>query len=148
MSDIVLFDWDDEIQNDGEDREFITLEAGDYEFEVNKYERGRYTPSGNGKTPPCNQIEVTLAITTKDGIAYVKDRFPLASTFEWKISGFFRSVGLKKHGEKLRMCWDEAIGCKGKAKITKTEGNKEGLYFNNVDKYIDPIAKGAADEWS
>lgn len=149
MSDIVLFDWEDEIEKDGEDTSFVILEPGDYDFEVSKYERGRYTPSESAKTPPCNQVEVTLCIQTSKGTAYIKDRFPLASTFEWKLSAFFRSIGLKKHGEKLKMEWDKAVGLKGRAKIIKVEGNKEGLYFNNVDKYFDPvIAKGAADEWS
>jgi hypothetical protein len=67
---------------------------------------------------------------------------------EWKISAFFRAVGLKKHGEKLKMKWDQAIGLKGKAHITKTKGNKDDIFFNNVGNYIDPVAKGEDDEWS
>ena len=53
------------------------------------------------------------------------------------------------------MKWQESIGMKGKAHVTKSEGNKEGVFFNNVGYYIDPVAKGEpaakskeVDEWS
>ena len=79
----------------------------------------------------------------------------MASTMEWKISAFFRSIGLKKHGEKLKMKWNETIGCKGRAHVTKTQGSKnDGVYFNNIGRFIDPIAKAKEskgevdDEWN
>lgn len=147
MEETKVFDWDDEIQDDGSQQEFITLEEGDYEFEVYKFERGHYTPKSGAKTPACNQANVTLKITTDAGDTYVTERFPLASTMEWKISAFFRSIGLKKHGEKLKMQWNEAIGLKGRAHIVKTPGSKANTFFNNVDYYIDPVA-GEVDEWS
>ena len=146
--DAKVFDWDDEIEFDGEDREFVTLEEGDYEFEVVKFERSHYTPGQNAKTPSCNQADITLKIQTAAGDAFVVDRFPLASTMEWKISSFFRAIGLKKHGEKLKMKWTESIGCKGKAHITKTPGKTDGVFFNNVGRYIDPVAKAEDDEWN
>lgn len=145
-----VFDWDDEVEFDGEERSFVTLEEGDYEFEVTKFERGHYTPGAGAKTPSCNQANMTLKVETENGEAYIIDRFPLASTMEWKISAFFRSVGLKKHGEKLKMKWQESIGLKGRAHITKTEGNRDGVYFNNIGYYIDPVAatEGEDDEWN
>lgn len=148
---VKVFDWDDEIEDDGEQRDFVTLEEGDYEFEVHKFERGHYTPKAGAKTPACNMAIVTLKISTKDGDSFVTENFPLASTMEWKASAFFRSIGLKKHGEKLKMKWGESIGLKGMAHITKTQGNKEGTFFNNVKYYIDPKAStenGEDDEWS
>lgn len=145
---VKVLDWDDEIEFDGEDRSFVTLEEGDYEFEVTKFERGHYTPKAGAKTPACNQASMTLKVTTKEGDCFLTDNFPLASTMEWKISAFFRSVGLKKHGEKLKMQWKESLGLKGRAHITKTEGTKGGVFFNNVGYYIDPVAKGEDDEWS
>jgi hypothetical protein len=144
----VVFDWDDEIEFDGEGGNFTTLEEGDYEFEVHKFERSRYTPSASAKTPACNQADITLKVSTENGDAYIVDKFPLASTMEWKISAFFRSVGLKKHGERLKMQWQESIGLKGKAHITKSEGKNQGVFFNNVGYYIDPVAKAEDDEWS
>ena len=61
---VKVFDWDDEIQEDGEQKTFVTLEEGDYEFEVTKFERGHYTPSASAKTPACNQANMTLKIQT------------------------------------------------------------------------------------
>jgi hypothetical protein len=145
---VKVFDWDDEIENDG-NGDFVTVEEGDYEFEVTKFERGTYTPGDKAKTPACNMAKITMKIETPEGDCFVNDNFPMASTMEWKISAFFRSIGLKKHGEKLKMKWNESIGCKGRAHITKTEGTqKNGIFFNNVGKYIDPPAKGDDDEWS
>lgn len=145
---VKVFDWDDEIEYDGEDRSFVILEEGDYEFEVTKFERSHYTPKAGAKTPACNQADVTLKITTEEGDCYIVDRFPLASSMEWKISSFFRSIGLKKHGEKLKMKWTDAIGCTGRAHITKTSGSKDNVFFNNVGRYIDPLVKTEDDEWS
>lgn len=145
---VMIFDWDDEIQDDGEQKVFVTLEEGDYDFEVTKFERGHYTPKANAKTPACNQANMTLKIHTDNGDCFITENFPLASTMEWKISAFFRSIGLKKHGEKLQMKWTDAIGLKGKAHITKTAGKKENTFFNNVGYFIDPVAKGEDDEWS
>ncbi len=145
---VKVYDWDDEIEDDGEQRDFVTLEEGDYEFEVYKFERGHYTPKAGAKTPACNQAMMTLKITSDDGDCYITDNFPLASTMVWMASAFFRSIGMKKHGEKLKMQWSESIGKKGKAHITKTTGSKENVFFNNVGKYIDPVAQTEDDEWS
>lgn len=145
---VKVYDWDDEIEDDGEQRDFVTLEEGDYDFEVYKFERTHYTPKAGAKTPACNQATMTLKITTDEGDAYISDNFPLASTMEWKASAFFRAIGLKKHGEKLKMQWNQAIGLTGKAHITKTTGTKENVFFNNVGHYIDPVAKSEDEEWS
>ena len=142
---VKVYDWDDEISDDG-NGSFVTLDEGSYDFEVTKFERGHYTPSANSKTPACNQANITIKISTKDGDAYIVDKFPLASTMEWKASAFFRSIGLKKHGEPLKMRWTETIGCKGRAYITKTKGEKQDVYFNNVKNYLDPVK--VDDEWS
>lgn len=146
---VKVFDWEDEIEDDGEGISFITLEEGDYEYEVTKFERGHFTPKKEGKTPACNMAIMTLKIETNAGACFITENFPLASTMEWKASAFFRSIGLKKHGEKLKMKWGEAIGCKGHAHIIKTAGSKENTFFNNVKYFIDPVAKAEEEEeWS
>lgn len=145
---IRVFDWEDEIEDDGEQTSFVTLEEGDYEFEVTKFERGHFTPKADSKTPACNQAMMTLKISTAEGDCYITENFPLASTMEWKASAFFRSIGLKKHGEKLRMKWNETIGLKGRAHVTKTAGTKDNRFFNNVKYFIDPVAKAEDEEWS
>ena len=147
-SNVMLLDWDDEIENDG-GGEFVTLEEGDYDFTVVKFERGHYTPSKTAKTPACNQAEMTLKIESDNGECFIKENFPMASTMEWKISAFFRSIGMKQRGEKLRMDWQGAVGEKGRAHITKDPGTKNGVYFNNVERFIDPPAGKREDiSWS
>lgn len=155
MSDVRVFDWDDVIEYDGDERSFVTLEEGDYDFEVIKFERGHYTPSPEAKTPACNMAVITLKISTDEGDCLITDKFPMASTMEWKISAFFRSIGLKKHGEKLRMEWQQALGCTGRAHVIKVAGTQnDGVYFNNIGRFIDPVAKAKEsksevdDEWS
>lgn len=144
---IKVYDWDDEIENDGEDKEFVTLEEGDYEFSVHSFERGQYTPKEGAKTPACNMAIIMLKISTDEGDCYVRDTFPLASTMEWKASAFHRAVGLKKHGERLKMQWNNSIGLTGRAHITKTQGNKQDRWFNNVERYYDPKNESEDSSW-
>lgn len=149
--DIRVFDWDDEIEVDEEEEErsFVTLEPGIYNYEVTKFERGTYTPGPKAKTPACNQAIMTIRIRTDEGDCYITDRFPLASSMEWKIKQFFRSLGMRKSGDTLKMDWQGAIGRTGRVKIKKESGKNEGIYFNNVENYLDPITKeGDDDEWS
>ena len=53
------FDWDDEIQNDGQ--EFITLPEGDYTYTVTSIERGQFP--GGAKIPPCPKAKSTCSAT-------------------------------------------------------------------------------------
>lgn len=141
------FDWDDEILDDGEQRDFIVLEPGEYEFEVYNFERAFYTAKADGKLPDCNEADITLKISTDEGDAFVKDKFYLVKACEWKISSFFVSIGLKKHGEPLRMDWNGSIGLTGRCKVTKDKGTKnDEVYFNNVKSYVAPKAKAAGEE--
>lgn len=132
-----LFDWEDEISKDGE--EFIVLEEGDYTFEVTKFERSTYTPGPKSTLPACNMAVVTLMVRTEAGEAYVTEKMQLCEKMEWKLSAFFRSIGMKKHGEPLAMRWQDTIGRTGKAHITKTAGTQNtNVYFNNIGKFLDP----------
>ena len=129
-------DWDDAIENDG--KEFIVLPEGDYVFKVTGFERGRYP--GSTKIPPCNKATLTLEVRTKDGIAFAHTDIILYRSLEWKISSFFRSIGQKKHGERLVMDWNKVIGCRGRAHFhPETYTGKDGVEHqkNEVDRYLD-----------
>ena len=93
---------------------FTLLPDGDYDFTVNKVTRGRY--EGSDKMPACNSVTVELTIWGPQDKTIITERFFLVKKFEWKLSQFFLSIGLKKHGEQLVMRWN-IEGMKGKCKV-------------------------------
>lgn len=103
------FNWDDEILE--ESGEFTLLEEGDYEYIVSRVERAR--SQGGGKLPPCNMAKVTFKIANNE----ITENFLLHSSLEWKLSQLFLSVGMKKHGEPLRMNWTAIQGKTGKCHV-------------------------------
>ena len=107
------FGWDDEILDEG--GEYEPLPEGDYDFTVAKVERTR--SSGKGKLPPCNMAKVTFDIYAPDNKREITEKFILHSSMEWKLSQLFLSVGMKKHGEPLRMNWTALPGKTGKCRV-------------------------------
>mgnify|MGYP003299918704 CR=1 FL=1 len=58
---------------------------------------------------------------------------------EWKISEFFRSIGMKKEGQTVRMAWNEIVGKKGRCHVKQVKGagqNADRVY-NNISKFHD-----------
>ena len=143
----VALDWGDTLESDGQ--EFVTLPEGDYNFTVTGFERGRFP--GSAKMSACNKASLTLQVETKDGIAIVHTDLILNRVMEWQLSAFFRSIGQKKHGERLVMDWSRVVGSKGRAHFkprsyTDKDGNQRQA--NNVDRYIDYDPKFFhEDEW-
>src|SRR5690625_6831158 len=75
--------WDDEIEESGPS--FVLLPAGDYNFEVTKFERSRY--QGGANLPPCNMAILTLKIDGGEhGSTTVIDRLYLHSSTEGFLS--------------------------------------------------------------
>lgn len=124
------FNWDDEIIE--ESGEYVLLEEGDYEYTVTKVERTR--SEGSKKLPPCNMTKVTFRI----GENNITENFILHSSLEWKLSQLFLSVGMKKHGEPLKMNWTAIQGKKGNChvvieKYTKKDGRDATV--NHIKKF-------------
>ena len=135
-------DWEDSIEDDGNG--FVLLDEGDYKFRVTGFERGRH--AGSAKIPACNKAIVTLSIDTPNGTAEVKENLILFKTMEWKLSAFFRSIGMKKHGERLNMDWNKVPGAVGRAHIVQREytGNDGTMKkSNNVGYFIDYVPETA-----
>lgn len=123
--------WDDMITKEGGD--FEPVPEGDYEFVIDRYERSR--SKGEGKLPPCNMAVVYFVIRDRDREITIRENFLLHSSLEWKLSELFRSVGMKKEGEPLRMNWADLPGKKGKAKVGLKPGIKDpNKKFNYIDK--------------
>ena len=131
------FGWDDEIVDEG--GEYKPLPEGNYEFTVNKVERARSKDnSKTGGLPSCNMAKVTFSVWGPDSSREITENFVLHSKMEWKLSQLFLSVGMKKHGEPLRMNWTEIVGKKGKCQVsiknfTKRDGS-EGT-GNEIKKF-------------
>ena len=132
----MMMDWNDSIENDGQ--EFVLLPEGDYNFVVTNFERGRFP--GGAKVPACNKASITVQVNASEGVSIIKFDLLLYRTLEWRISAFFRSIGQKKHGEKLTMDWNKVIGSKGRAHFKqRTYVNQSGeeKTINDIDRFID-----------
>lgn len=139
------FDWNDEI---AAENEFTTLPEGDYDFEVVKFERGR--SKGSEKIPPSNMAILTLRVSDEKQSAVIMDYLVLHSKLEWKLSQFFLSVGLKKHGEPLKMDWSKVQGAKGRCKVfvdNYTNDKGEERKTNKISKYYD-FVNPTQQKWS
>ncbi|MGN0243641.1 MAG: DUF669 domain-containing protein [Lachnospiraceae bacterium] len=128
------FGWDDEISKESD---FITLPAGDYDFMIESYERGRYEPSATATLPACPMAIVSIAIKTplsQSGKVVIKHTLYLHSRCEGFLSQFFLSIGLKKKGEPLRMNWQAVPGTTGRLNLA-VEISKNGNQYNTVKKF-------------
>ncbi len=132
-----VLDWDGVLESDGS--EFTVLPEGDYIFEVTNMERGSFP--GSEKMCACAKATITLKITTDKGeVVNVFDDLILHKKMEWKLSQFFRAIGLKKKGERLVMDWNKVIGARGKVHVfvnkytakdgTPRENNKVAKYYD------------------
>ena len=131
-----VLDWDSEIGADSGER--VLLPEGDYVFEVTNFERGRFP--GSAKMSPGPKAIYTLMIHTDKGDAFVTYDLILNSAMEWKISEFFRGLGMKAHGQQIRPDWEGAKGKKGKCRVKQrqyTTQNGDTRTVNDVDKIYD-----------
>ena len=129
-------DWNATITNDG--AEFLILPEGDYVFQVVDFERARH--GGSPKVPPCNKAILTLEIKTAEGVARARTVLFLHRNAEWKISSFFRAIGLKTKGTEIQMDWSKVLGAWGRAHIRpgSYDGNDgEKRQTNEVARFLD-----------
>ncbi len=140
MEDYRELAWDDTIEEDGP--EFVTLPAGDYDFEVTDFERARY--QGGDKLPVCNQAIVHIRIEGEvDGetrATTIKHNLYLHTKTEGLLCAFFTAIGHRKKGEQITMNWDKVVGSKGRAKIgIRKWTNKDGetFEFNEVKRFYE-----------
>lgn len=52
------------------------------------------------------------------------------------MCAFFTCIGQRKHGEKLKMNWNEVVGARGRAKIGHREYN--GNIYNDIKRFYAP----------
>lgn len=124
-------DWDATIANDSPD--YITLPAGDYDFEVVDFERGRH--GGSANLPSCNKAVVYIKISTAQGVSTIRHQLFLHSKTEGLLCEFFRGIGQRKKGESFTMNWNAVPGARGRCKVgIRTYDGKE---YNEIKKFYD-----------
>lgn len=144
MSDYINNDiamgWEDTIENDNE---FIVLPEGDYDFKIIDFERKRF--EGSTKMSACPKAEVSIKLYNKNdpssNSTTIKENLLLNRRMEWKLCQFFTALGLRKHGEPLKMNWNAIKGKKGRCKviINKYVTDKgEEKENNRIDKFYEP----------
>lgn len=127
-------DWEDSIEKESD---FILLPAGDYDFTVTGFERGRH--GGSAKLPPCNKAVITLEIVDAEGsrVTLTHNLF-LHTITEGMLSAFFGSIGQKKKGEPLSMNWSAVPGSTGRCKIAVRDWKNddgEDRQSNDIKKF-------------
>lgn len=138
--------WDDEIDQDG--GSFELLEAGNYPFRVQNLERARY--AGGSKLPPCNQIKLMLDVGNEEVATTIQHNLFLHTQTAGFVGTFFRSIGQRKHGEKIKMDWSKVVGATGACKVgVRTWKGKDGedRQNNEIKAFLDPeTPKGEAKD--
>jgi len=131
--------WDDEISKEST---FTLLPAGEYDFTVKSLERGRYEPGPNAKLPSCNMATLTLDVSDGELNATLQHRLFLHSRCEGMLCEFFLAVGLRRHGEPLKMNWPAIIGRRGRCKVGLRKWNNsqtgEEMQGNEIKRFLDP----------
>ena len=135
-----ILDYDGEISNDGES--FAVLPDNDeVEFTVKAVERGR----NKDGTKPQVKMKLDCRSIAGNGRATVYDYITMTRKSEWKLCELFRAIGLRQHGETLKMRWD-IEGRTGRATVSLDEfvgrdGDKR--QSNKIKHYLEPA--GEAD---
>jgi len=146
-----IFKWDDTISNDGNGTlPFIVLADGVYEFEVTKLDKTFYQGTSTKIPASCPEADLELMVKTSEGISIIRERIFLYDDMEWKISAFFRCLGLKQYGQSVVMPWGKVLGAKGKAVITSrtwtsNDGTekKSNIIKSYIDSDVKPVIKKA-----
>ena len=142
--------WDDTIEHDSSG--FVLLPPGEYEFWIDSFERSRHMGSGN--LPACNKAIVKVKIMSEKGEeCTIKHNLFLHSKCEGLLCSFFTSIGMRKHGEPLRMNWPAIVGRYGRCRVgvrEYTNQNGETRQANQIEQFLEPaeISSGQSKSWS
>lgn len=123
-------DWNSEIEET-----YLDLPDGTYEYKVVELERGHYEPKPDGKIKePCPQVKVYVEVQDPNSDQKVKlnSLLILHTRTKGLLCNFFRSIGVMKKGESLKMDWN-VIGKTGKLKLSHNDKN-----YMQIDKFLSP----------
>ena len=132
------YSWDSVIENDSP--EFILLPDGDYDFTVERFERGRY--EGGDKLPACPKATLYLKISGQEGDVTIRKDLFLHSKCEGVLCAFFTCIGQRKHGQRVSMNWNAVPGSRGRAKVGSRVYN--GNKYNEIKRFLEPAEQSYA----
>lgn len=122
-------DWNSEIEET-----YLDLPDGTYDYKVVELERGRYEPKPTSKIKEqCPQVKVIVEVQDPNGSdqkVKLNSLLILHTRTKGLLCNFFRSVGLMKKGEPLKMDWN-VIGKTGKLSLSH---NEKG--YMQIDKFL------------
>lgn len=131
--------WEDEAKV--QESEFVLLDPGVYDYQVVRFERGRF--DGSKQMAACNVAKLTLHCTSPQtgmsGDVFVN--LMLNTKVMWRITQFFKSCGLipadAQQGDSLPMgLFNHVMGRTGKVKLKhRTWQDKT---YNDVDEFVKP----------
>lgn len=122
-------DWNSEIEET-----YLDLPDGTYEYKVTELERGHYEPKPTSKIKEqCPQVKVIVEVQDPNGSdqkVKLNSLLILHTRTKGLLCNFFRSIGVMKKGESLKMDWN-VIGKTGKLDLTH---NEKG--YMQIDKFL------------
>lgn len=134
---MTAYEWDSTIQNDGGD--FRLLPEGVYPFTVRSLEKA-YN-NGTKSIPACPMAKLVFRVGVGADVSDVTANLYLDDSQEWKLCQFFLALGMRKHGEALKMNWDAVVGKAGWLEVEHynyTDNKGEEKTINSVARYLDP----------
>ena len=134
-----LLDWDSTISVDSEDRpKYTLLPEGEYNFTITNREFGTYEGQSDKLPVGCKYIRLTLDVENPDGDpVQVQDTLYMIKRNEWRFGDVLRAVGLRKHGEPVKLnMFQNIVGAKGVVRLKPRKGTNNNNMYNNVDRYI------------
>ena len=135
--------WEDVIQNDSTGG--VLLPEGEYSFVVTAVERARH--GGSAKLPPCNKSILTLSLADDAGrTGQLRHNLFLHTKCEGLLCAFFLAIGLRQHGEPLRMRWD-IVGRRGRCQVSQrsyTGNDGKEHKTNDIERFLEPVPTTSA----
>jgi len=131
-----VLDYDGEISQDGEGGFTVLPDGDEVTFTVRKVEKGR----NKDGTLPQVKVEMSCQSKAGHGRTSINEFFTMTRKSEWKLCEFFTSIGLRKHGDRLKMRWDiEGMTGSGKVTVeqfTKRDGSAGS--GNRIKRFLEP----------
>lgn len=137
-----IIDWDGSIQNDGSD--LVTLPDNEEVWmTVRAVERGH---NKAGDTPQVMLMFYAESIAG-NGRTIVRDYITMTRKSEWKLCELFRALGLRQHGQELKLRWDlEGMTARAILSVEEyTSSFGEVRQNNKIKKYLEPEPMSVVD---